>query len=89
MLDGVSHAMPALALAQKLVGKAGSVGVDVAPAAAPRTEEELGEAILALVAAGRRQGWDAERALRGRLRALEGDVRAAEAARPVEPRVEQ
>ena len=57
VLDGVSHAMPALALAQKIVGKAASVGVEVGPSPAPASEEELGEAILALVAAGRRQGW--------------------------------
>src|SRR5918993_3972271 len=33
VLDGVSHAMPALALAQKLVGKAAGMGVDVEPVA--------------------------------------------------------
>ncbi|HEX5857697.1 MAG TPA: MazG family protein [Microbacterium sp.] len=89
VLDGVSHAMPALALAQKLVGKAASVGVEVEQSPAPASEEELGEAILALVAAGRRRGLDAERALRGRLRGLEREVREVEGAQPAEPRVEQ
>jgi XTP/dITP diphosphohydrolase len=78
VLDGVSHAMPALALAQKLIGKAAGVGVDVEPSAPPPTEAELGEALLALVAAARAGGLDAERALRTRLRALESDIRARE-----------
>lgn len=85
VLDGVPRGMPALALAQKLVGRAAGVGVAVesAPvesAAAPGSEEELGEALLALVSTARAEGWDAERALRERLRVLEDDVRSAEAA---------
>ncbi|NNH02305.1 MazG nucleotide pyrophosphohydrolase domain-containing protein [Microbacterium ulmi] len=43
------------------------------------SEEELGEALLALVGSARDNGWDAERALRERLRALQADIRAAEA----------
>ncbi|GAA1163875.1 MazG family protein [Microbacterium oxydans] len=84
VLDGVPRGMPALALAQKIAGRAIGAGVPVervASAAAPASEEELGDALLALVATAREQGWDAERALRERLRALEDDVRAAEAAR--------
>lgn len=80
VLDGVSDHMPALSLAQKLVGKAAQVGV-AAPAhrlAAPETEAELGDALLALVQRARARGWDAERALRERVRALRADVRAAE-----------
>ncbi len=80
VLDGVPRGMPALALAQKLAGRAAGVGVAVESAAAPASEDELGEALLALVATARAQGWDAERALRERLRVLEDDVRAAEAA---------
>ncbi|GAA5150416.1 hypothetical protein GCM10025768_15280 [Microbacterium pseudoresistens] len=87
VLDGVPRSMPALALAQKLLGRAAPVLGD-APAA-PRTdgeskrgepisEAELGDALLALVAQARAHGWDAERALRERLRGLEDDVRAAE-----------
>jgi XTP/dITP diphosphohydrolase len=87
VLDGVSHHMPALALAQKLLGKAASVGVvsGVPDAAEPATEEDLGDTLLALVARARAQGWDAERALRGSIRSLEADVRAAEAAVAVAP----
>ena len=84
VLDGVPRGMPALALAQKIAGRASGAGVavePVAPAAAPASESELGDALLALVATAREEGWDAERALRERLRVLEDEVRAAEAAR--------
>ncbi|MFK3676150.1 MazG family protein [Microbacterium sp. NPDC090218] len=82
VLDGVPRGMPALALAQKLAGRAAGVGVTVGPegsVASPGSEAELGDALLALVSRARAEGWDAERALRERLRALEDDVRAAEA----------
>jgi XTP/dITP diphosphohydrolase len=82
VLDGVPRGMPALALAQKITGRAAGVGVTVAATAlpgAPASEAELGDALLALVATARAEGWDAERALRERLRALEEDVRTAEA----------
>jgi len=82
VLDGVSHHMPSLALAQKLLGKAAAVGVAApsapAAAAAPADEAALGDALLALVATARAQGWDAERALRERLRALEAEIRETE-----------
>ncbi|MFS0867018.1 MazG family protein [Microbacterium sp. 179-B 1A2 NHS] len=84
VLDGVSGHMPSLALAQKLLGKAAQAGVPARPAQTaaptpPATEAELGDALLGLVATARERGWDAERALRERLRALTDDVRAAEA----------
>lgn len=88
VLDGVPTGMPALARAQKVLGRAAAVGAgdDVALAvhdaveagAAPETEEELGDLLLTLTAAARANGWDAERALRERLRLLEAEVRAAE-----------
>ena len=80
VLDGISRGMPSLALAQKLVGKAAQVGVDAAASCpeSPASEAELGDALLALVQTAREQGWDAERALRERLRTLEGDIRAPE-----------
>ncbi|MEZ3159632.1 MazG family protein [Microbacterium sp. BWT-B31] len=82
VLDGVSKRMPSLALAQKLLGRAAGVGVGAVSASPPVVESEaaLGDALLALVATARAHGWDAERALRERLRALEGEVRGAEAA---------
>lgn len=78
VLDGVSERMPSLALAQKLIGKGSPVGVGVEGAAAPASEGELGDALLALVATARANGWDAERALRERLRGLAAEIRAAE-----------
>ncbi|WP_430645752.1 MazG family protein [Agromyces sp. GXS1127] len=87
VLDGVPQGMPALALAQKLLGKAEKVGVTRAPTDAttvPATEGELGDVLLALVASARAQGLDAERALRGAIRSLQDDVRSAEAAPVVE-----
>jgi XTP/dITP diphosphohydrolase len=83
VLDGVPQGMPALALAQKLLGKAEKVGVtreSTDAAHAPATEDELGDALLALVASARAQGLDAERALRHAVRGLQDDVRSAEAA---------
>jgi XTP/dITP diphosphohydrolase len=87
VLDGIPRGMPALALAQKMLGKAEKVGVTVPadaaapvpPAAqAPATEAELGDVLLALVASARAQGLDAERALRHAVRGFEDEVRAAE-----------
>lgn len=81
VLDGVPRGMPALALAQKLAGRAAGAGVETPAAHGPATEAELGEALFALVGRARAEGWDAERALRERLRSLEDEVRAAESAR--------
>lgn len=95
VLDGVSHAMPALALAQKVLGKGERAGVglelveEVQAAEAleqhaeepllPATEEELGDTLLGLVALARARGWDAERALRSQIRGVEERIRVAEA----------
>jgi XTP/dITP diphosphohydrolase len=90
VLDGVSERMPSLALAQKLIGKGAQVGVAAdARAGAPSSEAELGDQILALVALARAQGWDAERALRERLRALSSQIRDAEASRATEGDLEE
>jgi len=53
-----------------------------------RDEAELGRALLGMVAEAQERGWDAERALRGAIRGLEGDIRAAEA-RAGEPDLEE
>lgn len=91
VLDGVSERMPSLALAQKLVGKAAQVDLPPTPRssseersdetkrAEPMSEAELGDALLELVATARSNGWDAERAMRERLRKLEAEIRMAEA----------
>ena len=69
--DGVPAALPALARTQKLLDRAERAGLPAAPdPAAPgpgteaATEEELGELLFGIVAAARRNGLDAERALR-------------------------
>ncbi len=92
VLDGVSPHMPSLALAQKILGRAAALP-PAPPAGIPgsdrsgapgggdlASEEELGEALLALVATARERGWDAERALRGAIRRLEGEIRTTEQA---------
>src|ERR1700712_1575039 len=69
VLDGVPQGMPALALADKLLGKAEKLGM-AAPAVVPvnsggaDTEAELGDQLLAIVASARAKGLDPERALR-------------------------
>lgn len=78
VLDGIPQGMPSLALADKLIGRAAKVGVEVTADAAPSTEAELGERLLALTAGARAQGMDAERALRSALRGLQADIRLAE-----------
>ena len=73
-LDGVPAGMPSLLLADKLLGKGGAVS----PTGTWASEDELGAFLLATVAAAREQGLDAERALRGALRGLQEEIRAAE-----------
>lgn len=81
VLDGIPRGMPALALAQKVIGRARGAGIEIGPSEdEPSTEAELGGVLLGLVATAGARGWDAERALRERLRELEDEVRAAEAA---------
>ncbi|WP_354235638.1 MazG nucleotide pyrophosphohydrolase domain-containing protein [Arthrobacter sp. UYEF3] len=67
-LGGVPAALPALARAQKMLDRAARAGLPPAtePAwdAARASEEELGELLFGIVAAARRDGLDAERALR-------------------------
>jgi XTP/dITP diphosphohydrolase len=84
VLDGIPRGMPALALAQKVIGKAEKAGVvvdqvpDAVAPVAPATEDELGRVLFSLVASARSQGLDAERALRHAVRGFEDEVRAAE-----------
>jgi XTP/dITP diphosphohydrolase len=74
--EGIPHALPALAKAQKALDRAARAGSAVEPirsgqAKSPEdaeTEEELGELLLAVVGSARSKGFDAERALRGAVR---------------------
>jgi XTP/dITP diphosphohydrolase len=72
VLEGIPVALPALALADKVLGRAARVGV------APREGDDLGDRLLALVVEARGSGRDAEQELRHAVRALTEDVRAAE-----------
>jgi MazG family protein len=81
VLDGVPHALPALARADKLLGRLARGGVDVAPVAAG--DESVGGRLMALVVEARAAGVDPEAALRATLTDLTARVHTAEAtARP-------
>ncbi|WP_414172127.1 MazG family protein [Clavibacter tessellarius] len=85
VLDGIPRALPSLALADKLLGRAERIGLlDAgAPAAIPvDDEDDLGRLLLAVVVSARSRGLDAERALRTTLRSLTAEIRAAEPERP-------
>ena len=81
VLDGIPQALPALALANKVIGKAEKIGLlaEDAPAAIPLEDEAaLGKLLLAIVASARSTGLDAERALREATRELQVEIRTAE-----------
>jgi len=81
VLDGIPQGMPALALADKLLGRAHKVGLLDAtlPGAINVTDEdELGPLLLAIVASAKANGLDSERALRTALRGLQGEIREHE-----------
>lgn len=67
VLDGIALSQPALALAAKILDRAGRAGLTVplpSPDAQPDPESRLGATLLALVAHARQAGLDPEAALR-------------------------
>jgi XTP/dITP diphosphohydrolase len=72
LLDGIPAALPALALADKTVGRAEKVGVF------PFVSGDLGDRLLSLVVEARAREEDPEQALRDAVRRLAEMVRAAE-----------
>lgn len=83
ILDGVPQAMPALALASKVMGKAEKAGIlekQSEPVVPMQSEDELGKLLLAIVASARAVGLDPERALREATRELQVEIRASELA---------
>ncbi|CCG01734.1 MazG family protein [Blastococcus saxobsidens] len=83
--EGVSRSQPAASWGAALVRRAGRAGLPT-PAAAElsaQSPEELGERLLAVVAAAEARGWDAEDALREAVRRYAGelDAEAADRAR--------
>jgi XTP/dITP diphosphohydrolase len=81
VLDGIPSALPALLLADKVIGKAQKLGVlesNAASAIEITDEDQLGGLLLALVLSAKQQGLDAERALRETIRELQVEIRAFE-----------
>ena len=81
VLDGIASGMPALSLANKVLGKAEKIGLLEAGVAGPinvEDEEQLGGLLLAIVTSARANGLDSERALRFAVRDLMHDIRKAE-----------
>jgi len=80
VLDGVPLTMPALALANKVIGKAEKLGV-LEKGKSPikvETDDELGALLLAIVSAARVNGIDPEMALRKATTDLMSDIRKFE-----------
>lgn len=80
VLDGVPLAMPSLALANKVIGKAEKLGV-LGKGQSPiqvNTDDELGALLLAIVSAARVNGIDPEMALRKATTELMSDIRKFE-----------
>ena len=81
VLDGIPKALPSLMLADKVIGKAQSLGVlgtEEPGAVEIADEDQLGALLLALVLAAKSKGLDAERALRESVRELEVEIRQFE-----------
>jgi XTP/dITP diphosphohydrolase len=81
MLDGIPAALPALLLADKVIGKAQKLGVlesESKPAFELADEDQLGGLLLALVLSAKQQGLDSERALRETLKELQVEIRQFE-----------
>lgn len=90
--DGVPQALPALVLAAKLLSRSKALGLPATDAAAAQaaeqavaavtdgvpSEDDYGRLLLALVAQARRDGVDAEQALRSAVRRYRASVRSAE-----------
>jgi len=81
ILDGVPKELPALARANKVIGKAEKAGILnplSQPAVSITNEEDLGRLLLAVVASARSLKLDPERALREATRNLEQEIRESE-----------
>jgi XTP/dITP diphosphohydrolase len=82
VLDGIARSMPALALAEKVLGRGTRVDAQLAApldGGEDAAEAAFGDELLATIDRARSEGIDAERALRGAVRRLEGRIRDAEA----------
>jgi XTP/dITP diphosphohydrolase len=76
VLDGIPKSMPALSLANKVLGKAEKLGI-LDSESGPleiESEEQLGTLLLTIVTIARAAGFDSERALRSAVRDLMSDI---------------
>ncbi len=82
--EGIPEALPALLRASKVLARSEHLDVSLPdttiPLAEVDDEEALGDLLLAVVAAGRARGWDAEAALRDAVRRHTLRIREAEGA---------
>lgn len=84
VVDGIPPGLPALASAEKLLGRADRAGLDVPlpPGGSPDDPVGLGDTLLGLVASARVAGLDAEAELRRAVRRHATRTRAAEPSAP-------
>ncbi|MGW1346023.1 MazG family protein [Kribbella sp. NPDC002412] len=81
VLEGIPSALPALALADKVLGRAAKLlPADVQPTEPTDDTERIGQELLALVRESRTLGVDAEQALRTTIHHLAQEIRTAESA---------
>ncbi|MEV4260429.1 MazG family protein [Kribbella sp. NPDC049584] len=80
VLEGIPLALPALALADKVLGRSAKVLPSDAATPSVTSADQIGPELLAIVREARRLGVDAEQALRQAVGELADQVRAAETA---------
>jgi XTP/dITP diphosphohydrolase len=85
--DGVPMALPAMALASKMMYRAEKFGIEIPVEHSVKigdgcNEEQLGQALLGILDQARLQGLDAESALRSATKAYISQIHAAEALGP-------
>jgi XTP/dITP diphosphohydrolase len=81
VLEGIPEQLSALARANKMISKLRLLEVDVELPTEPVSADDVGAQVLALVARAHASGIDPDQAVRDAVRALEAEVRAAEADR--------
>ena len=78
-LDGVAMAQPALPLTEKLIYRAEKYGVDLnLPEQERMTTDQVGEALVKIIAAAHASGVDAENALRAKALEISARIAASE-----------
>ena len=77
VFEGIPAGLPALALADTVLRKAGGSAANQYPLPADTSESDLGALLLGIVAAAREQGLDAETALRKAVRQVISDGEAS------------